>query len=53
MAKFPRLQSETDRIIISHLREREQIAKQQLIVYCDVQLAYINTNHEDFIGFSK
>ncbi len=53
MARYPRLREETERIISTHLREREQITKDQILVYTDVQLAYINTNHEDFIGFAK
>ena len=51
MARYPRLREETERILSTKLREREQAAKDQLIIYTDVQLAYINTNHEDFIGF--
>jgi hypothetical protein len=33
------------------LRESEQICKEQLLLYTEIQLSYINTNHEDFIGF--
>ena len=53
MARYPRLREETERIVNTHLRDREQIAKEQLLLYADIQLAYINTNHEDFIGFAK
>ena len=53
MARYPRLREETERIVNTQLREREQIAKEQLLMFCDIQLAYINTNHEDFIGFAK
>lgn len=53
MARYPRLREETERIINGQLREREQIVKDQLAIYTDIQLAYINTNHEDFIGFAK
>jgi len=53
MARYPRLREETERIITTHLREREQIAKEQLLGYTDIQLSYINTNHEDFIGFAN
>lgn len=35
------------------MREKEQIAKQQISMIVDYELAYMNTNHEDFIGFSK
>ena len=53
MARYPRLREETERIINTQLREREQICKEQLFIYTDIQLSYINTNHEDFIGFAK
>jgi len=53
MARYPRLREETERIINTQLREREQICKEQLFIYTDIQLSYINTNHEDFIGFAN
>jgi dynamin 1/3 len=53
MARYPQLREETERIVNTRIREREQVAKQQLIVFVDIQLAYMNTNHEDFIGFAK
>jgi len=53
MARFPLLREETERIVNTRVREREQIAKEQLILLVEVQLAYMNTNHEDFIGFAK
>ncbi|KAG9511385.1 Dynamin, partial [Fragariocoptes setiger] len=53
MARFPRLREETERIVTTHIREREQFAKDQLMLLVDVELAYMNTNHEDFIGFSN
>lgn len=52
MARFPRLREEIERIITSYIREREHLLKEQLLLLVDVQLAYMNTNHEDFIGFS-
>ncbi|XP_076316091.1 dynamin-like [Tachypleus tridentatus] len=53
MSRFPRLRDETERIINTHIREREQKTKEQLILLVDVELAYMNTNHEDFIGFTN
>ncbi|XP_077505050.1 dynamin-1 shibire isoform X1 [Amblyomma americanum] len=53
MSRYPRLREETERIITSHVREREQTAKQQISLLVEVELAYMNTNHEDFIGFTK
>lgn len=53
MQRYPRLREETERIITSHIRERENLLKEQIMLLVDVQLAYMNTNHEDFIGFSN
>ncbi|KAK4337213.1 hypothetical protein RND71_043312 [Anisodus tanguticus] len=53
MRKYPRLREETEKIITGHIRDREQITKNQLLLLVDVELAYMNTNHEDFIGFTK
>ncbi|ESO04100.1 hypothetical protein HELRODRAFT_79668 [Helobdella robusta] len=53
MARFPLLREETERIVNTRVREREQVTKDQLILAVDIQLAYMNTNHEDFIGFAN
>lgn len=53
MTRYPRLREETERIITSHVRQREQLCKEQLVLLVDCELAYMNTNHEDFIGFAK
>ncbi|XP_049338814.1 SUN domain-containing ossification factor isoform X2 [Astyanax mexicanus] len=53
LATFPMLREETERIVTSHIRDRESRAKDQILLLIDVQLAYINTNHEDFIGFAN
>ena len=53
MARYPQLREETERILNMQLREREQMCKEQLLIYTEIQLSYINTNHEDFIGFAK
>ena len=53
MARYPQLREETERILNLQLREREQMCKEQLLIYTEIQLSYNNTNHEDFIGFAK
>ncbi|CAM1328620.1 DNM2 (predicted), partial [Pycnogonum litorale] len=50
---YPRLREQADNIITSYIREREQRTKDQLILVVDIELAYMNTNHEDFIGFTN
>lgn len=53
MARYPRLRDETERIITTHIRQCEHRAKEQLLLMIDYELAYMNTNHEDFIGFAN
>ncbi|XP_049805474.1 dynamin isoform X1 [Schistocerca nitens] len=53
MSRYPRLREETERIITTHIRQREQNCKEQIILLIDCELAYMNTNHEDFIGFAN
>uniref|UniRef100_UPI00358DF209 dynamin-1-like n=1 Tax=Myxine glutinosa TaxID=7769 RepID=UPI00358DF209 len=53
LSQYPSLQEETERIVTAHVREREALAKCQVLLLIDIELAYINTNHEDFIGFAN
>ena len=53
LARYPRLRDEVERIVVTNMREKEQTAKHQLAFLVDCELAYMNTNHEDFVGFSK
>ena len=53
MQRYPRLREEVERIVCTQLREKEQRAKEQLMLLVDYELSYMNTNHEDFIGFSN
>ena len=53
MVRYPRLREETDRIVNTRIRECEQSTKDQLLLMVSIQLSYMNTNHEDFIGFAK
>nr|XP_039270525.1 dynamin-1-like isoform X4 [Styela clava] len=53
MGRYPVLREETDRIVSTHVREREAKSKDQVSLLVDFELAYINTNHEDFIGFAN
>ncbi|PKK17415.1 dynamin-2 [Columba livia] len=50
---YPRLREETERIVTTHIREREGKTKDQILLLIDIELSYINTNHEDFIGFAN
>uniref|UniRef100_A0A8C3C3M6 Dynamin-2 n=1 Tax=Cairina moschata TaxID=8855 RepID=A0A8C3C3M6_CAIMO len=51
LGSYPRLREETERIVTTHIREREGKTKDQILLLIDIELSYINTNHEDFIGF--
>lgn len=53
MNRYPRLREETERIVANFVRDKEQICKNQVLMMIDCELAYMNTNHEDFIGFAK
>ena len=53
MSRYPRLREEVERIVNTRIREQEQRVKEQLLLLVDIQLSYMNTNHEDFIGFAR
>ena len=53
LARYPRLRDEIERVVTTHIREKEQRTKDQIQQMIDIELAYMNTNHEDFIGFTK
>uniref|UniRef100_A0A8B9JA52 Dynamin n=1 Tax=Astyanax mexicanus TaxID=7994 RepID=A0A8B9JA52_ASTMX len=53
LVAFPKLREETERIVNTYIRERESQAKDQVLLSLAIQLSYINTNHEDFIGFAN
>uniref|UniRef100_A0A915PWR2 Dynamin n=1 Tax=Setaria digitata TaxID=48799 RepID=A0A915PWR2_9BILA len=53
VARYPRLRDEIERIVTTSMREKEQSAKYHISMLVDYELAYMNTNHEDFIGFSN
>ncbi|OZC07713.1 dynamin family protein [Onchocerca flexuosa] len=50
VARYPRLRDEIERIVTTNMREKEQSAKYHISMLVDYELAYMNTNHEDFIG---
>ncbi|XP_072240581.1 dynamin-2-like isoform X3 [Leuresthes tenuis] len=50
---YPRLREETERIVTTYVRERDSKTKDQVLLLIDIELSYINTNHEDFIGFAN
>ncbi|XP_037626006.1 dynamin 3a isoform X5 [Sebastes umbrosus] len=53
LGSFPQLQDETERIVTTEIREQENKCRDQVLLLIDMQLAYINTKHEDFIGFTN
>ena len=53
MARYPMLREEVERIVNTRIREQESKTKDQLTLMVEIQDAYMNTNHEDFIGFAK
>ncbi|XP_028313347.1 dynamin-2-like isoform X5 [Gouania willdenowi] len=53
LGSYPRLREETERIVTTYVRERDSKTKDQVLQLIDIELSYINTNHEDFIGFAN
>ncbi|XP_035262235.1 dynamin-2 isoform X2 [Anguilla rostrata] len=53
LGSYPKLREETERIVTTYVREREGKTKDQVLLLIDIELSYINTNHEDFIGFAN
>ncbi|KAJ7993843.1 hypothetical protein DPEC_G00258910 [Dallia pectoralis] len=53
LAQYPLLREELERIVTQHIRDRESLTKDQVMLLIDIELAYMNTNHEDFIGFAN
>uniref|UniRef100_A0A672NSX8 Dynamin 1b n=1 Tax=Sinocyclocheilus grahami TaxID=75366 RepID=A0A672NSX8_SINGR len=47
LAQYPMLREEMERI------QRVFFSCHQVMLLIDIELAYMNTNHEDFIGFAK
>nr|XP_020459037.1 dynamin-3 isoform X2 [Monopterus albus] len=53
LSSFPKLRDETERIVTTEIQEQESKCRDQVLLLIDIQLAYINTKHEDFIGFTN
>ncbi|XP_056379232.1 dynamin-3 isoform X2 [Hyla sarda] len=52
LSDYPKLRDETERIVTFFIHQREEKTKEQVLLLIDIQLSYINTNHEDFIDFA-
>uniref|UniRef100_A0A8K9XUR2 dynamin GTPase n=1 Tax=Oncorhynchus mykiss TaxID=8022 RepID=A0A8K9XUR2_ONCMY len=50
LGSYPKLREETERIVTTYVRERDIKTKDQVLLLIDIELSYINTNHEDFIA---
>ncbi|XP_077479702.1 dynamin-1a isoform X3 [Stigmatopora argus] len=53
LAQYPMLREEMERIVTQYIRDRESRTKGQVLLLIDIELSYMNTNHEDFIGFAN
>ena len=49
MSSYPRLQEEIERIIANKIMDQEGSAKDYINYLIETELAYMNTNHTDFI----
>ena len=50
MSRYPHLRDETEQFVKRSLSDREIMTEEQIKLVIEIELAYINTNHEDFIG---
>eukprot|EP00124_Ichthyophonus_hoferi_P002082 Ihof_evm3s130 gene=Ihof_evmTU3s130 len=53
LARWPRLRDEVERVTMQYIRENHQKCADQVDIFINTELAYINTNHPDFIGFNN
>ncbi|KAJ7376260.1 Dynamin-2 [Desmophyllum pertusum] len=53
MDKYPMLRDQVEKIVVQHGRKGETRSKDQVKTFIDMELAYINTNHPDFIGYAE
>ncbi|KAM9385479.1 dynamin 3a isoform 6-T7 [Pholidichthys leucotaenia] len=53
LSSFPKLQGETEKIVTTEIRQQESKCRDQVLLLIDIQLAYINTKHEDFVGINN
>ena len=53
VSRYPRLREEIERILTNYIREKEHKCKEQIMMHIDYEMAYMNTNHEDFVGFGN
>ncbi|XP_073243660.1 dynamin-1-like [Porites lutea] len=52
MDKYPLLRDQVKKIVVQHGRKGEAKSKDQVLMFIDMELAYINTNQPDFIGYT-
>lgn len=53
MEKYPLLRDQVEKIVVQHGRKGEVKSKDQVKTFIEMELAYINTNHPDFIGYAE
>lgn len=52
MSRYPRLRDEAERLFRDCLKNKIRSAEDQIRLLIECELAYINTNHEDFVGLA-
>lgn len=53
MQSYPRLREEIERLTTEKIKMTEMNARDQIIEMVNMQLAYINTNNEDFQRYAR
>ena len=53
ISRYPLFRDETERLATSCIRQKEQACKDQVDMIIGSELAYINTNHDDFLEMAN
>eukprot|EP01134_Creolimax_fragrantissima_P003188 CFRG3188T1 len=53
LSRFPRLREEVYTLVMQFIREAHSKTEDQIDLFINTELSYMNTNHPDFIGFQN
>lgn len=53
VSRYPGLRQEIEHMVVRQLSSHQQRVKDHLCQIIDCELSYMNTNHEDFVGFNS
>ncbi|KNC79856.1 dynamin-3 [Sphaeroforma arctica JP610] len=53
LSRFPRLREEVNTLVVQYINEAHAKTEDQIDLFINTELSYMNTNHPDFIGFQN